>query len=93
MLNLLFKILLEKNLCSSFGGLRQRDAVAGVTARLRQAGDLRGHAVGNCLACGVIGCAVDFQARRQAFDRGAQAVLRGVQVLLSDHGRDVGIDN
>src|SRR5690606_32080954 len=77
----------------AFGGLRQRDAVVGVAGSLVQAADLRGHALGDRQAGGVVLGAVDAQTGGQALDRGIQRRLRSTQVALGIQRRDVGIDD
>jgi hypothetical protein len=60
--------------------LRQRDAVVGIARGLVQAADLRGEALRDREAGGVVLRAVDAQAGRQPGDAGGEVVL--VRVAL-----------
>jgi hypothetical protein len=77
----------------AFGRLRQRDAVVGVAAGLRQALDLGGHALGDGEAGGVVLGAVDAHARRQALHRRGQGGLARSEVALRVERVDVGVDD
>jgi hypothetical protein len=55
---------------ATFGRLRQRDTVVGVTRSRGIAANLRRETLGNRQTCGVVFGAVDAQTGRQALQRG-----------------------
>src|SRR5690606_24577973 len=76
----------------TFGRLRDRDTVVGVTSGLRQTLDIGCEAVGNGLAGGVVLGAVDAHTGRQAFDSGTEGRLGFLQIVLRNQSQVVGID-
>ena len=74
-------------------GLREGDAVVRVAHGLVQAGDLRGHALGDRETGGVVLRAVDAQARGQALQRGGQLTTGCRQIALGIQRHHVGVDD
>ncbi len=76
----------------TFRHLGQRNAVVGVPRRLVHPPDLRGEALGDRQAGGIVLGAVDAQARGQALDGGVERRLAQAQVALGGERADVGVD-
>src|SRR5262249_62022466 len=83
---------IARGLQRALRGLRERNAIVGIAARLVKSADLRGEALRDRQASGVVFCAVDAQARGQPLQCGGQSALRGIQISLRIERRDVGVD-
>jgi hypothetical protein len=77
---------------STFGDLQERDAVERVSLCLLEAADLGAEPLRDRQAGGVVGCASNAQARRQAAQRALQLLRRVGEVSLSSQRSRVGVD-
>jgi len=75
------------------GSLGERYAIVGVLLGLVHAVDLRGHALHDRVAGGVVGRRIDTQARGQLLQRSGQLIARRRQAVLRDQRVEVRVED